>query len=164
MLHSDMDVSRNSAMQGVMSTIPVASPIIVTSQDATLDEESCCKAPSTPGAGSLHSVASIATVISSDKSVIKQEKWWSTTLQVAVPFFLAGIGTIGAGLTLGIVQVSSLLSVFYLTTNLLLFPCRMGGVREYDKQNNRKRRPIVVSQKSDSVFRGIKCSDGQIHT
>jgi hypothetical protein len=26
-----------------------------------------------------------------------------------VPFFLAGIGTIGAGLTLGIVQVSSLL-------------------------------------------------------
>jgi hypothetical protein len=38
-----------------------------------------------------------------------------------VPFFLAGIGTIGAGLTLGIVQVSSLLSVFYLTNRLRLF-------------------------------------------
>lgn len=121
-LHSDMDVSRSSATQGVMSTIPAASPIIVTPQGATRDEDSCSTAPSTPGAGSLHSVASIATVTSSEKSVIKQEKWWSTTLQVAVPFFLAGVGTIGAGLTLGIVQVSSLLYVFYLTTDLLLFP------------------------------------------
>jgi len=121
-LHSDMDVSRSSATQDAMSTIPVASPIIVTIQNATQDEESSSKAPSTPGTGSLHSVASIATVTTSDKSVIKQEKWWSTTLQVAVPFFLAGIGTIGAGLTLGMVQVSSLLSVFYLTTDLLLFP------------------------------------------
>jgi hypothetical protein len=33
---------------------------------------------------------------------------------VAVPFFLAGIGTIGAGLTLGVVQVSSLLYWFHL--------------------------------------------------
>lgn len=104
-----MDVSRNSATLGVTSTIPAASPIIVTSQDATRDEELVCTAPSTPGAGSLNSVASIATVISVDRSDIKTEKWWSTTLQVAVPFFLAGIGTIGAGLTLGIVQVSSLL-------------------------------------------------------
>jgi len=120
-LYSDMDVSRNSATQGVMSTIPAASPIIVTSQDATRDEESGCTVPSTPGAGSLQSVASITTVICNDKSVIKQEKWWSTTLQVAVPFFLAGVGTIGAGLTLGIVQVSSPLSVSYLTTDLL-FP------------------------------------------
>lgn len=121
-----MDGSRNSATQGVISTIPAASPIIVTSQGATRDEESGSTAPSTPGAGSLHSVASIATAISSEKSVIKQEKWWSTTLQVAVPFFLAGVGTIGAGLTLGIVQVSSLFSVFYLTTDLLLFPLPNG--------------------------------------
>ena len=105
-----------------MSTIPAASPIVMTSQGVTRDEESGSTAPSTPGAGSLHSVASIATAISSDKSVIKQEKWWSTTLQVAVPFFLAGVGTIGAGLTLGIVQVSSLLSIFYLTTDIRLFP------------------------------------------
>jgi hypothetical protein len=121
-----MDVSLSSVTQGVISTIPVASPIIVTPQGATRDEESGSTAPSTPGAGSLNSVASIATVTSIDKSVIKPEKWWSTTLQVAVPFFLAGIGTIGAGLTLGIVQVSSLLSVFYLTTGLLLFPSQDG--------------------------------------
>lgn len=99
-----MDASRNSVTQGVISTIPAASPIIVTSQDATRDEELGSTAPSTPGAGSLNSVTSIATAISSEKSVVKQEKWWSTTLQVAVPFFLAGVGTIGAGLTLGIVQ------------------------------------------------------------
>jgi hypothetical protein len=54
-------------------------------------------------------VASIDTVTSTENGIIKPEKWWSTTLQVAVPFFLAGIGTIGAGLTLGVVQVSSLL-------------------------------------------------------
>ncbi|XP_055390205.1 solute carrier family 41 member 1 isoform X2 [Condylostylus longicornis] len=32
---------------------------------------------------------------------IAHEEWWHTTLQVAVPFFLAGIGTIGAGIILG---------------------------------------------------------------
>jgi hypothetical protein len=64
-------------------------------------------------------VTSIATVASIDRSVIKPEKWWSTTLQVAVPFFLAGIGTIGAGITLGIVQVSPLSSVRILSGNYL---------------------------------------------
>jgi len=125
-LHSDMDDSRSSVTQGVMSTIPAASPIIVTSQDATQDEELGCTVPSTPGAGSLNSVTSITTAISNETSVIKQEKWWSTTLQVAVPFFLAGVGTIGAGLTLGIVQVSSVFFVFYLTTGLRLFPSTGG--------------------------------------
>ncbi|CRK91288.1 CLUMA_CG004966, isoform A [Clunio marinus] len=32
------------------------------------------------------------------------EKWWQTTIQVSIPFFLAGIGTIGAGIILGIVE------------------------------------------------------------
>lgn len=99
-----MDASLSSATQGAMSTIRAATPIFVTSQDTNRDEESGSVAPSTPGTKSLHSVTSIATVTSIDKSVIKPEKWWSTTLQVAVPFFLAGVGTIGAGLTLGIVQ------------------------------------------------------------
>jgi hypothetical protein len=36
---------------------------------------------------------------------IKHEKWWQTTIQVAIPFFLAGIGTIGAGIILGRVEV-----------------------------------------------------------
>lgn len=37
---------------------------------------------------------------------LKQEKWYETTLQVSIPFFLAGIGTIGAGIILGRVEVS----------------------------------------------------------
>jgi hypothetical protein len=37
---------------------------------------------------------------------IKHEKWWQTTIQVAIPFFIAGIGTIGAGIILGRVEVS----------------------------------------------------------
>lgn len=40
------------------------------------------------------------------KHVLKNEKWWSVTLQVAVPFFIAGMGTIGAGIVLGKVQVN----------------------------------------------------------
>lgn len=39
------------------------------------------------------------------KCAIKQEKWWQTTIQVSIPFFLAGIGTIGAGIILGRVEV-----------------------------------------------------------
>ncbi|XP_055303770.1 solute carrier family 41 member 2 isoform X2 [Sitodiplosis mosellana] len=35
---------------------------------------------------------------------IKQEEWWKTTLQVSIPFLIAGIGTIGAGLILGRVE------------------------------------------------------------
>lgn len=39
---------------------------------------------------------------------IKQEEWWKTTLQVSIPFLIAGLGTIGAGLILGRVEVSNL--------------------------------------------------------
>ncbi|XP_017485851.1 PREDICTED: solute carrier family 41 member 1, partial [Rhagoletis zephyria] len=35
---------------------------------------------------------------------IKQEKWSSILLQVSIPFFLAGVGTIGAGIILGRVE------------------------------------------------------------
>lgn len=38
--------------------------------------------------------------------LLKQEKWWQTTIQVSIPFFLAGIGTIGAGVILGRVEVN----------------------------------------------------------
>ncbi|CAH2099244.1 unnamed protein product [Euphydryas editha] len=34
----------------------------------------------------------------------KEERWWSTLMQVTVPFFIAGCGTIGAGLVLGSVR------------------------------------------------------------
>jgi solute carrier family 41 len=36
---------------------------------------------------------------------IQHEKWWQTTIQVSIPFFIAGIGTIGAGIILGRVEV-----------------------------------------------------------
>lgn len=35
----------------------------------------------------------------------RQEEWWQTTLQVSIPFLIAGIGTIGAGIILGRVEV-----------------------------------------------------------
>ncbi|XP_041768504.1 solute carrier family 41 member 1 isoform X1 [Anopheles merus] len=35
---------------------------------------------------------------------IRQEKWWYMTLQIAIPFFVAGVGTIGAGIILGHVE------------------------------------------------------------
>ncbi|XP_050086631.1 solute carrier family 41 member 1 isoform X3 [Anopheles aquasalis] len=35
---------------------------------------------------------------------LRPEKWWQTTIQIAIPFFIAGIGTIGAGIILGRVE------------------------------------------------------------
>lgn len=40
-----------------------------------------------------------------DNRPYRNEKWYQTTFQVAVPFFIAGIGTIGAGLVLNQVKV-----------------------------------------------------------
>lgn len=37
---------------------------------------------------------------------IIQEEWWKTTLQVSIPFLIAGLGTIGAGIILGRVEVN----------------------------------------------------------
>jgi hypothetical protein len=95
--------SRGSVKEGMMSTISVASAAIMMPRD----EKCGGRTPSSPGAGSLHSLASIATVTSIEHGASAQERWWSTMLQVAVPFFLAGAGTIGAGLTLGYVQAST---------------------------------------------------------
>ena len=39
---------------------------------------------------------------------LKIEEWWKTTLQVSIPFMVAGIGTIGAGVILGRVEVELL--------------------------------------------------------
>lgn len=50
-----------------------------------------------------------------NKSVrkITTEKWWQTTLQVSIPFLIAGIGTIGAGIILGRVEVRGTLQLKY---------------------------------------------------
>lgn len=76
------------------------------------------------GGGTLSSGSSIVTISSvansdpgSDfhnntdgfgNSTHGHERWYQTTLQVAVPFFIAGLGTIGAGLVLADVKVRSL--------------------------------------------------------
>lgn len=64
------------------------------------------------GGGSLSSGSSIVTITSvaasdpdpdypngsnENKKDIRNEKWYYTILQVSVPFFIAGMGTIGAG-------------------------------------------------------------------
>ncbi|XP_051171833.1 solute carrier family 41 member 1-like [Leptopilina boulardi] len=80
------------------------------------------KCAASPGGGSLSSGCSIVTIASvsnsepdpdypngpdgnpEKKHSSLNEKWYETTLQVSVPFFIAGIGTIGAGLVLAEVQ------------------------------------------------------------
>lgn len=74
------------------------------------------------GGGSLSSGSSIVTITSSvsgisdpndlndsndngNKLDIRTEKWCYTILQVSVPFFIAGAGTIGAGYILNMVKV-----------------------------------------------------------
>jgi hypothetical protein len=40
-----------------------------------------------------------------DSSVLKKEKWCIILLQILFPFFIAGLGMVGAGVVLDIVQV-----------------------------------------------------------
>lgn len=47
----------------------------------------------------------IPPILPHQTKLIPQEKWWQTTLQISIPFFLAGIGTVGAGIILGNVEV-----------------------------------------------------------
>ncbi|KAK2587188.1 hypothetical protein KPH14_002933 [Odynerus spinipes] len=73
------------------------------------------------GGGSLSSGSSIVTISSVANSDpdpdfrndptgsgggrhLRTERWYHTTLQISVPFFIAGVGTIGAGLVLDRVQ------------------------------------------------------------
>ncbi|XP_003393830.2 solute carrier family 41 member 1 isoform X1 [Bombus terrestris] len=59
-----------------------------------------------------------------DNRPYRNEKWYQTTFQVAVPFFIAGIGTIGAGLVLN--QVKDW-PVFYAISQLfILIPSLLG--------------------------------------
>ncbi|KAG8238292.1 hypothetical protein J437_LFUL017047 [Ladona fulva] len=72
---------------------------------SSAEEEKKSTAQSLSSGGSLATIASLATSSSNEgSSHIEKEKWWSTLMQVAVPFLIAGVGTIGAGLVLGMVQ------------------------------------------------------------
>lgn len=53
------------------------------------------------GGGSDHGIDEKAAL---NRPGIKHEEWWHVLLQVSIPFFIAGIGTIGAGIVLGRVE------------------------------------------------------------
>ncbi|XP_066995375.1 solute carrier family 41 member 1 isoform X1 [Anabrus simplex] len=76
---------------------------------ASVEEKKVPVIPQTPGGFSLASHDSLATLtsVSSEPDLhvmAKPETSCTIAFQVAVPFFLAGLGTIGAGLVLGRVQ------------------------------------------------------------
>jgi hypothetical protein len=50
---------------------------------------------------------------------IKYEKWWEISLQVSIPFMIAGMGTIGAGIVLGRLEVSIFIKTNSLSMNRL---------------------------------------------
>uniref|UniRef100_A0A336K5J5 CSON009356 protein n=1 Tax=Culicoides sonorensis TaxID=179676 RepID=A0A336K5J5_CULSO len=75
--------------------------------------------PPIQSSSSIVSIVSTASVAGSEPSdgnsegqiipekkekIIPHEPWWHTTLQISIPFFLAGIGTVGAGIILGFVE------------------------------------------------------------
>lgn len=60
---------------------------------------------------SLESIKSITlseSEVEAETTAIDKEHWYSITLQVFIPFMIAGIGTIGAGIVLGNVEVSKM--------------------------------------------------------
>ncbi|XP_066995381.1 solute carrier family 41 member 1 isoform X2 [Anabrus simplex] len=79
---------------------------------ASVEEKKVPVIPQTPGGFSLASHDSLATLtsVSSEPDLhvmAKPETSCTIAFQVAVPFFLAGLGTIGAGLVLGRVQIQA---------------------------------------------------------
>ncbi|XP_035781756.1 solute carrier family 41 member 1-like isoform X6 [Anopheles albimanus] len=66
-------------------------------------------------------------VVSSGRSGatgLRPEKWWQTTIQIAIPFFIAGIGTIGAGIILGRVEHWKVFK--HVTELFILVPALLG--------------------------------------
>lgn len=53
----------------------------------------------------MESIKSTAISDSEGSTSVDEEKWYNITLQVFIPFMIAGIGTIGAGIVLGNVEV-----------------------------------------------------------
>lgn len=51
------------------------------------------------------SMESVLSTASECEALLKKEKWYSVSIQIFIPFMIAGIGTIGAGLVLGRVEV-----------------------------------------------------------
>ncbi|RZC37868.1 solute carrier family 41 member 1 [Asbolus verrucosus] len=88
--------------QLTVSTILSLSPDLQGTKD--LEAENV-KVESLYNGKSLESIKSIAVSESEAEAVaIEKEHWYSITLQVFIPFMIAGIGTIGAGIVLGNVE------------------------------------------------------------
>ncbi|XP_053678610.1 solute carrier family 41 member 1 [Anopheles nili] len=64
--------------------------------------------PDGPGSGDHHGDGRTETV---GEGGVQQEKWWHMMLQITLPFFLAGFGTIGAGIILGRVEENKPLDI-----------------------------------------------------
>lgn len=55
---------------------------------------------------SMESIKSTTISDTEAPSFVEEEKWYNITIQVFIPFMIAGIGTIGAGIVLGDVEVN----------------------------------------------------------
>lgn len=53
----------------------------------------------------MESVKSTTITDSDGQSTRGEEKWYAFAIQVFIPFMIAGVGTIGAGIVLGEVEV-----------------------------------------------------------
>lgn len=81
--------------------------------------------------GSTDSLSSVISIKTNDdktpcdsndtdsKIVVRSEQWWSVAVQVAIPFIIAGFGTIGAGVVLGNVQVRNEVNVYLKNRQLI---------------------------------------------
>lgn len=63
--------------------------------------------PSTPSDDIESNDEDDSTLAAKQLALIPYEKWYHILIQVSIPFFIAGGGTIGAGVVLGTVEVSS---------------------------------------------------------
>ncbi|KAL9878236.1 solute carrier family 41 member 2 isoform 6-T7 [Glossina fuscipes fuscipes] len=83
---------------------------------------------------------------------LKQEKWTAILLQVSIPFFLAGIGTIGAGIILGRVEKWRVFNV--ITELFILVPALLGLKGNLDM--------CLASRLSTQVNLGNMCSRKEV--
>lgn len=56
---------------------------------------------------SMESVKSMTISDVDEQSTVAEEKWYTFAIQVFIPFMIAGVGTIGAGIVLGEVEVGT---------------------------------------------------------
>jgi len=75
---------------------------------------------------SIESIESIESAASekSEPKALPSERWYQTLFQVSIPFLLAGVGTIGAGIILGIAEDNRVF--MEISALFILVPALMG--------------------------------------